>query len=712
MRSVEGRVPENAIVSHDLFEGVLGRTALATDIVLYEGYPQSYAAHARRLHRWLRGDWQLVPWLFPRVPSGHGGRIRNPLVLIDRWKIADNLRRSLASATLLLLLVSAWTWLPGRPLAWTLAALAVLAVPVLPALSGDSRRRVEAASRYLLALAFLAHGAALAVDAMTRVLVRLSITRRRLLEWTSADHTAAQLRARSSRAVLWREMYASPLLAAGIAALVACVRPSALVVAAPFLALWMLAPEIALWVSRPIKVRRELLRGADGAGTAARRRRAPDVALLRDVRGTGDQWLPVDNYQAEPREQIAHRTSPTNIGMMLLSTLSAYDFGYLGPTELALRLRNALDTVRRLTHYQGHLLNWYETKNLQPLLPRYVSTVDSGNFAGCLLALAEGCRGVASAPVVRAEIWAGLTDTLDALSEAMGPTAAPSTGGLGRVVAQIRMALERGRDQPEEAYAAIRLLCESTSADLDRELIALLETGAYRYESEPLHALRTWTDGFHQQLQQVRRELDTLLPWYALEGEPAAPAAELPAALGLHEIPGACARATRRASRRGRPSGDRAWRAHPRARGFGATGCARRFSTRRPWQTPRPCTTICWQLAGRATAEAAVRGMGFPSPLRPRAETLSHRLQRHGRSSRLAPLRPPGIGSAPRELRRHRQARRARVALVRARSSDDPHRRRSGAPVLGRDDVRVPHAVPLDAKRCRGLLLARDPARS
>jgi cyclic beta-1,2-glucan synthetase len=602
-RSVEGRVPENAIASHDLFEGVHGRTALATDVVLFEGYPQSYAAHSRRLQRWVRGDWQLLPWLMPKVPSGGGGKIPNPLLLIDRWKIADNLRRSLTSALLLLLLVSGWAWLPGKPLTWTIGALAVLAVPLLHALSGTQRRRVEGVCRYLLAFAFLAHEAALVVDAMMRVVVRMSITRKHLLEWTSAAHTAFGLGGRSPRAVLWREMYASPLLALAIGALVAFSRPSALVVAAPFLAMWFLAPEIARWVSRPARTRDEPLRAVDRQKLRRLARRT--WLFFETFVGPGDQWLPVDNYQAEPREQIAHRTSPTNVGMMLLSTLSAYDFGYLGPSELSLRLRSAFDTIERLSHYQGHLLNWYETKNLQPLLPRYVSTVDSGNFAGCLLALEQGCRDVTRAPVLRAATWEGLIDTLDVLQEVMDSTAGPSTRGLGLVAARIRSALERGRDHPGEGYATIRTLCDDTSAEFDRELIALLETGAYRHEAETLHALRTWTENLHQQLQQVRRELDSLLPWLAQQDELATPSQELPEAPALHEIPGVCDRRLAELDR---------WEAAHRERGelspdLEASARRVREALGRAATTAK---TLEHDLLGVATrAEEEVRGMDF-----------------------------------------------------------------------------------------------------
>ncbi len=603
IRSVEGTVPENALVSHDLFEGVHGRTALASDVVLFEGHPQSYAAHARRLHRWVRGDWQLLPWLMPKVPSGRGGRIPNPLRVIDRWKIVDNLRRSLTSALILLLLVSAWTWIPGKPPIWTLAALAVLAVPLLFALFGVRRRCSEAFSRYLLALAFLAHEAALVVDAMTRVIVRMSVTRKHLLEWTSAEHSAFRLQGRSPRAVLWREMYASPLLALVIGALVAWARSSALVVAAPFLAMWFLAPEIALWVSQPPRARHEQLRPVDRQKLRRLARRT--WLFFETFVGPGDQWLPVDNYQAEPNEQIAHRTSPTNIGMMLLSTLSAYDFGYLGPSELSLRLRSAFDTIERLSHYQGHLLNWYETRNLQPLLPRYVSTVDSGNFAGCLLALEQGCKEAVRAPVLRAQIWEGLADTLDVLQEVVDSTAGTSKRGLGAVIERIRSALERGRDRPGDAYATIRTLCDDTSAELDHELIALLETGAYRHEAETLRALRTWTENFHKQMQQARGEIDALLPWLAQRNEPAAPSKDLPETPALHEIPGVCDRRLTELDR---------WEADRRERGELSSDLE--ASARRVREALRRAAsnaeTLQNDLLGvAARAEAEVRRMDF-----------------------------------------------------------------------------------------------------
>lgn len=540
MRSVEGRVPENSLVSHDLFEGVHGRTALATDIVLFEGYPESYATYAMRMHRWVRGDWQLVPWLLTRVPSARGGRLWNKLRHIDRWKIADNLRRSLAGPLVVVLLVLGWLWLPGGALPWTLAALALLLIPSAPGLASSPRLRAAALARSGLAVVFLVYEASVVVDAIVRVSIRKVITGKHLLQWTSAAHSAFRVAARSPRALFWKTMIASPIVALAIAALLAWARPSALLAAAPLLVMWLLAPEVAHWLSKPAHEHPEQI-------TESERRKLRLLArrtwrFFDEFVGPNDQWLPVDNYQAEPHEQTAHRTSPTNIGLTLLATLSAYDYGYIGPCELSLRVRRAFDSISRMTHYQGHLFNWYDTKNLQPLLPRYVSTVDSGNLAGCLLALGQGCTEMVAAPVLRAEDWVGLRDSIDLLEEAV--ESAPSAGveSLRSVIARMQQAAVDARDDLEGSYTTLRRLCDETAPELDGELLAFVETGAHRHEPDLLRALRTAIDRLHRQLRQMRRELDALLPWLALEDDASALGLELPRTLRLEEIPGASAR--------------------------------------------------------------------------------------------------------------------------------------------------------------------------
>ncbi|HEY8040702.1 MAG TPA: glucoamylase family protein [Polyangiaceae bacterium] len=533
-RSLAGRVPENALVSHDLFEGVHGRAALATDVVLFEGYPSHYAAFARRMHRWVRGDWQLVPWLFPRVPGPGGARLANPLRLVDRWKILDNLRRSLVAPASVLLLLAGWTWLPGRPLLWTLAALFLIVAPILPSVVEDRRRRRESLARGLLAITFVAHEAGIVVDAVARVAFRMCVSRRRLLQWTSAAHPAHRWAKRSQRALLWREMAVSPLLALGACALVAWTRPLALPAAAPVLALWLVAAEIARGVSRPVPARDRTLSEAHKHRMRLLARRT--WLFFETFVGPNDQWLPIDNYQEAPNEQTAHRTSPTNIGMMLLATLAAYDLGYVGASELSLRLRRGFESMARLARYRGHLLNWYDTRSLEPLLPQYVSTVDSGNLAGCLLALKQACIDAARAPVVRPALWRGLVDSLDLLEEALASVPRAATEPLRSVMERMRVSASRACTAPDEAYRIVRGLDQETCPELERALLALVGTGAYRHETEVLRALRRSMERLRLQLQQMRSELETLLPWLALQDETAAKSLSLPGGLRLDQI--------------------------------------------------------------------------------------------------------------------------------------------------------------------------------
>ncbi len=404
--ALEGRVPENALLSHDLFEGLYARTALVTDIEVVDDYPASVLAHARRQHRWVRGDWQILWWLFPVVPTRLGLR-RNRLPLISRWKILDNLRRSLmAPATLALLLLS-WTVLPGSPWLWTLAVLAALAFNLYPlaltTLGGPPPQQpwrvflrvvgddaVTALAQTALQLTFLASQAWESAHAIGLTLVRLAATKRRLLEWETAAASAERGQDRTRARAFLVEMMASPLIALFGLALVWVVHPAALAVALPVLALWATAPVIAQALSRPVPERRREL-GPEDRVFFERVARAT-WRYFEAFMGPEHFGLPADNFQEFPGPRLAHRTSPTNIGMGLLATLAAHDLGFIEGSVLAQRIDATLTTMEGLERHEGHLLNWYDTKTLAALPPRYVSTVDSGNLAGALMTLAEGLR--------------------------------------------------------------------------------------------------------------------------------------------------------------------------------------------------------------------------------------------------------------------------------------------------------------------------------
>ncbi|MCU1381588.1 MAG: glycosyltransferase 36 [Acidobacteria bacterium] len=398
--SLDGRVPENALLSHDLFEGLYARTALVTDVEFVDDYPSSVLAHARRQHRWVRGDWQILAWLFPYVPSRRGLR-RNRLPLLARWKILDNLRRSVTAPATLILLLAGWIVLPGHPLVWTAIGLASIMLPVflrlLHLLRGPARMEPPAAFlratvddlasdivQVTLQLAFLASHAYEMLHAITVTLVRLGITRVRLLEWETA--AASAHRGGPPRiAVFMTEMMASPLIAAGSALVVIAVRPQALAASAPLFALWAAAPLIAYALSRPVATRQLALNPDDHAFLEAAARKT--WRFFETFGGAEDHALPPDNVQLVPELTIAHRTSPTNIGMALLAAVAAHDFGFIDAEALATRIDATLTTIESLEKFEGHLLNWYDTRTLAPLLPAYISTVDSGNLAAALVTL-------------------------------------------------------------------------------------------------------------------------------------------------------------------------------------------------------------------------------------------------------------------------------------------------------------------------------------
>ena len=536
-RSLEGRAPENALVSHDLFEGIHGRVALATDIVLYEEYPPHYLAYVHRMHRWIRGDWQLLPWLARGVPSAGGGKVQNRFTVIDRWKILDNLRRSLFTPSLFLFLVAGWVLLPGSPWLWSLLALLAPAAHILAGiLSGFGRVRRrgrfrpglmeigqgigENVKRWALSLAFLPHEAIVISDAILRTLSRLKFTRRHFLEWRPAAHTA-KLFAHRPRLRTWKEMGLSLAITLAAAAAIAVVRPEALWVAAPLLGVWLIAPEITTWISRA-PVRREESITEEGR-TRLRRLACRTWLFYETFVGAEDQWLPPDNYQEMYKREVAHRTSPTNIGMYLLSTLAARDLGYLTLTEMTFRLQRTLDTLREMERFRGHLLNWYDTCTLEPLVPRYVSTVDSGNFAGAMITLKQGCLAARHEPLVCSETWDGLLDNLDLLALTL---AGISKGGdaaawtpLDRRVEIMRELIVVARDEPMRWWVVLQELGEDHCDKLDGELLAVLEQETTPPDLDSLRDLKIWTSRVRQAFENLRRETELLMPWLALLDE-------------------------------------------------------------------------------------------------------------------------------------------------------------------------------------------------
>ena len=536
------RVPENALLSHDLFEGVFARAALVTDIEFFDEYPSNYLVAAARQHRWARGDWQLLPWIFGRARDATGARSRSSVRGIARWKMVDNLRRAVSAPLALATLVAAWTIDAASAGTWTAFVVASVVIPAaLPVLAGLLPRRygvslrshlravggdlAVAASHVGLTVTFLAYQAWLMVDAVVRTLTRMYATRRHLLEWV----TAAQ--AKASRelglAGFYRQMAGGVAVAIVIGTSVLAVKPSAAWIATPFVIVWLLSPLIARWVSLPPpEPVSEQLSTSDVEALRLTARRT--WLFFETFVGPEDNALPPDNFQDDPRPVVEHRTSPTNIGVYLLATVTARDFGWIGTHEMVERLEATLATISRLERYRGHLYNWYDTRDLHRLDPQYVSSVDSGNLAGHLLTLSNACRLLIDQPLPVEAALAGFGDGI-----ALARVAAGGIGDDRSSQVLTRRHLDEALELPEladgvpatpEAWGdLLGVLSEHSQTLSDVAAVMSAERGEGD-ESE----LVTWAEAVRQSVTSHVRDLALLQHAQRASPLPSEPASAFP----------------------------------------------------------------------------------------------------------------------------------------------------------------------------------------
>ncbi|WP_291992084.1 glucoamylase family protein [Candidatus Accumulibacter sp. ACC003] len=540
-QALGGRFPENRILSHDLLEGCYARAGLLSDVHLYEDYPTRYSADVSRRYRWIRGDWQLAGWLRRRVPGAAAGagntRRKNPLSMLSQWKLFDNLRRSLVPAALTLLLLSGWTLL-APAWSWTLAVIGIVLLPSLCAAILDSFHKPEdvhlrqhlasiahSAYRHFLQVVFeiacLPYEAFFSLDAITRTAWRMLVTRARLLEWNpsgEADRESGE-RDAGTLSASFRAMWFAPAFAATAAIYLAASRPVVLVVAGPILLLWFASPLIAWWVSRPLARRKATLSVEQTLFLGALSRRT--WAFFEHFVGPDDHWLPPDNIQEYRVVSVAHRTSPTNIGLALLANLSAYDFGYLVTGKVLERTANTLCTMDALERYRGHFYNWYDTQTLRPLQPLYISTVDSGNLAGHLLTLHAGLLALADDKILPARLFEGLGDTLRILLD-------DADAATVEQAKAFRNELESAAAAPPGSLAAARSLLErlATSAAELAARVAESPDGGKNSAPERYGKGRdeAWAKALTRQCSEALDELSFLAPWQSqrsVQGEEA-----------------------------------------------------------------------------------------------------------------------------------------------------------------------------------------------
>jgi len=559
------RIPDNTLLSHDLFEGLFARAAMASDIEVVEEFPSRYDVATARQHRWVRGDWQLLPWFLWRGSSRRLAGRRRAISLLGRWKMFDNLRRSLSAPTAVLTLLVGWMLPVASALIWTTFVVATMVLPaLLPVLESMVPRRTGISKRsHLLALAsdirlavaqsvfriaLLTHQACVMLDGIVRTLFRLCVSRRHLLEWVTAAQSSVSQRLDLS-GFYWR-------LVAGVALAVVCAGAvvalhGAWQVAAPFIALWLVAPALAWRASQP----------APAAGPKIAT--AADQTALRPIaRRTwrffetfvtdGEHMLPPDNFQEDPHPVVAHRTSPTNLGLYLLSAVTARDLGWLGALDLVDRLQKTLTAMEELERYRGHFLNWYDTRDLRALEPKYVSSVDSGNLAGHLIALANACQELPNGPSIGVTWRAGVGDALTLLRESISALA---DGRRTQIVT--RKDLTDALDAVDRALGTQATSPTELAVHLD-ELSALAGTltdVAHGLAAESGDAASAevgyWADAVSASVKSHVRDFDQLLPWARLMVARApADVADEPVAFmlgsmpALRELPEICEAAT------------------------------------------------------------------------------------------------------------------------------------------------------------------------
>ncbi len=529
--ALKGRFPENRILSHDLLEGCYARGALLSDVHLYEEYPSRYDADVSRRHRWIRGDWQIASWCLSRVPgngagSGAGDR-RNPLSPLSQWKILDNLRRSLAAAGLTLLLLLGWTCL-SAPGFWSLTVLGIILIPPLIASMLDLLRKADDVppgqhfsaafhaagghfAQAVFTLACLPYEAYFSIDAILRTNWRILVTKKRLMEWTPSS--ASPCDARTSLRASYQSMWIAPAIAIAAATYLmasSSVAPATLAIAGPILLLWIAAPAITWWISRPLDRLAPPL--TDDQIIFLRQISRKTWAFFESFVGEKDNWLPPDNYQEDPVAVVAHRTSPTNMGLALLANLSAYDFGYIAAGQLIERTANALQTMATLKRHRGHFYNWYDTQSLQPLPPFYISSVDSGNLAGHLLTLRAGLLSLPDHPIMGPQIFDGVCDSLRVLVDTATELQPAARAALDQLQNDTASVCDSRPVTLDAAHAWLGRLATSAAA-LAASMATAHDLGPV---SGPQRHTQWWAQALTQQCRRALDELTFLAPWLTL----------------------------------------------------------------------------------------------------------------------------------------------------------------------------------------------------
>jgi len=514
---LDGKFAENSILSHDLLEGCYLRSGLVSDVQLFEKYPTRYQADMKRRSRWIRGDWQIFSWFLPFVAGADGRWRKNPVSALSRWKIFDNIRRSLVPLTLTALLLLGWLVLPSS-LLWTIVVTGIIVVPIIFSSAWNVIRKpkdviltqhisnsihsiTDIIIKTLFTLICLPYEAFINFIAISRTLWRKLITRKYLLEWNPSGNEGKDNRIGlpASYAVMWIEI-ALPL---AVFIYLANTSPVKLITAGPVALLWLVAPFITWWASKPLAKHVAVLTRQQNIFLRKVARKT--WGFFEHFFGPEDNWLPPDNFQEQPVAAIAHRTSPTNIGLSLLANLTAREFGYITTGQLIERTANTIGTMDKMERYKGHFYNWYDTVSLKPLFPKYISTVDSGNLAGHLLVFRQGLLAIPHQKIIGLKIFEGLQDTLRVLTETLDEN---EVGIVQSFKGDLKTAGNQDLNKSLEVKKSIEQLTNAFNAVHDK------------LNSDPESETYWWKQKLKTQLEQLNVALQIFTPWDLLMTAP------------------------------------------------------------------------------------------------------------------------------------------------------------------------------------------------
>lgn len=516
-KALDGKFPENNVLSHDLLEGCYVRSGLLSDVQLFEMYPTTYRADMKMHSRWTRGDWQIAAWLLPRVPGPQGHWYKNPVSGLSRWKIFDNIRRSLVPAALTALLLIGCIALHSFFM-WTVAVSGIIFMPIiitslwdlirkpkevilLHHLRNTARSLAEIFRKTFFMVICLPYEAYSNLKAITQSLWRMLITGKKLLEWNpSANEKTTN---HPSLVASYTAMWVQPLCASSVFLYLLVYTPDKLTLAAPIMLLWSVAPFITWWIGKPLVKPIAKLTGEQIIFLRKLARKT--WSFFERFVGPEDNWLPPDNYQEQPIIQLAHRTSPTNIGLSLLASVTAYDFGYITTTQLIERATRTISTMKKMERYKGHFYNWYDTESLDPLIPKYISTVDSGNLAGHLLTFRQGMLAITHQKIPRLKLFEGLRDTLRVLFDTLNENDI-------ELLKSFKIYLESVCNPDSIAQHDVNF----SIGVLTKSFTGIFE----KLNSDPQGETHWWKQLLNKQLEYLNDDLRIFTPWVLLKSAP------------------------------------------------------------------------------------------------------------------------------------------------------------------------------------------------